>query len=75
MAKTVFTSTRFERGLRARAVKMPGWNSARIRPLGDRMTRRPLLGRLTYDRYGHLFPEIDKQAAEKLDVCGPLSSP
>ena len=21
----------------------------------------------TYDRYGHLFPEIDKQAAEKLE--------
>ncbi len=38
------------------------------------MKRRPLLGRLTYDRYGHLFPEIDKHAAEKLDVCGPLSS-
>jgi integrase len=21
----------------------------------------------TYDRYGHLFPEIDKQATQKLD--------
>jgi hypothetical protein len=23
--------------------------------------------RVTYDRYGHLFPEIDKQAAQKLE--------
>jgi integrase len=22
----------------------------------------------TYDRYGHLFPEVDKQAADKLEA-------
>src|ERR1700722_2409616 len=27
----------------------------------------------TYDRYGHLFPEIDKQAAEKLERLRPSS--
>jgi integrase len=27
----------------------------------------------TYDRYGHLFPEIDKQAAQKLERVRPSS--
>ncbi|MCU1489089.1 MAG: phage integrase [Acidimicrobiaceae bacterium] len=27
----------------------------------------------TYDRHGHLFPEIDKQAAQKLVRVRPLS--